>query len=138
VSEFFTLPKTIDFIKVYGSWSEVSSDLDPYSIYSTYNKGVTYGSIPSVTYSSSLVNPEIMPQKSTTFEAGLSTSFAERRLGLEGTYYRILDENRIIDLSISEASGYSSRKVNGNEYTTHGFELVLNYAAIQRERFSWD
>ncbi|GAA0877242.1 SusC/RagA family TonB-linked outer membrane protein [Algoriphagus jejuensis] len=138
ISEFITMPKAIDFVKLYGSWSEVSSDLSPYSIYSTYNKGVTYGSIPSVTYSSSLVNPEIMPQKSTTFEAGLSTSFAQRRLSLEGTYYRILDENQIIDLSISEASGYTSRKVNGNQYTTNGFEVMLNYAAIQREKFSWD
>lgn len=138
VSEFMNLPKAIDYIKVYGSWSEVSSDLSPYSIYSAYNKGVTYGSTPSVTYSSSLVNSEIMPQKSTTFEAGLSTSFAQKRITLEGTYYRILDENQIIDLSISEASGFSSRKVNGNEYTTNGFELMLNYAAIQREKFSWN
>ncbi|EAZ80541.1 SusC/RagA family TonB-linked outer membrane protein [Algoriphagus machipongonensis] len=138
VSEFITMPKAIDFIKVYGSWSEVSSDLNPYSIYSTYNKGVTYGSIPSVNYPSSLVNSEIMPQKSTTFEAGLSTSFAQRRLSLEGTYYRILDENQIIDLNISEASGFNSRKVNGNEYTTHGFEVMLNYAAIKREKFSWN
>src|SRR5690606_5051939 len=61
VSEFIKMPKAIDFIKVYGSWSEVSSDLDPYSIYSAYNKGVTYGSTPSVNYSSSLVNPDIMP-----------------------------------------------------------------------------
>jgi TonB-linked SusC/RagA family outer membrane protein len=138
VSEFFTLPKAIDFIKVYGSWSEVSSDLNPYSIYSTYNKGVTYGSIPSVNYSSSLVNPEILPQKSSTYEAGLSTSFANRRLSIEGTYFRILDENQIIDLSISEASGYRSRKVNGNEYTTNGFELMMNYAAIKRDKFSWN
>ncbi|WP_339866081.1 SusC/RagA family TonB-linked outer membrane protein [uncultured Algoriphagus sp.] len=138
VSEFMNLPKAIDYIKIYGSWSEVSSDLSPYSIYSAYNKGVTYGSTPSVTYSSSLVNPEIMPQKSTTFEAGLSTSFAQKRITLEGTYYRILDENQIIDLSISEASGFTSRKVNGNEYTTNGFELMLSYAAIQREKFSWN
>lgn len=138
VSEFINLPKAIDFIKLYGSWSEVSSDLSPYSIYSAYNKGVTYGSIPSVNYSSSLVNPEIMPQKSTTFEAGLSTSFAQKRLTVEGTYYRILDENQIIDLSISEASGFSSRKVNGNEYTTNGFEFMLNYSAIQKEKFSWN
>lgn len=138
VSEFINLPKVVDFVKVYGSWSEVSSDLNPYSIYATYNKGVTYGSIPSVSYSSSLVNSSILPQKSTTYETGFSTSFAQRRLSLEGTYYRVLDENQIIDLSISEASGFGSRKVNGNEYTTNGFELMLNYAAIQRNKFTWD
>lgn len=138
LSEFVQLPKAMDYLKVYSSWSQVSSDLSPYSIYSTYQKGVTYGATPSVYYPSGLVNSSIMPEKSTTFEAGFSTSFAQKRLTFEGTYYRILDENQIIDLSISEASGFSSRKVNGNEYTTQGLEAMVNFSAIAQSNFSWD
>ena len=138
LSEFIRMPKAIDYLKVYSSWSQVSSDLDPYSIQATYNKGVTYGSTPSVYYPTGLVNPEIMPEKSTSFEAGLSTSFAQKRLTFEGTYYRILDENQIIDLNISEASGFTSRKVNGNEYTTHGLEAMVNFSAIDHNKFGWD
>ncbi|AWW30561.1 SusC/RagA family TonB-linked outer membrane protein [Echinicola strongylocentroti] len=138
VSEFITLPKAMDYLKLYTSWSEVSSDLDPYSLQSTYNKGVTYGSTPSVYYPSGLVNPAIQPEKSTTFEAGLSTSFAQKRVTLEGTYYRILDENQIINLSISQASGFNSRKVNGNQFTTNGVEIMLNYLAIDHDKFDWN
>ena len=138
ISEFVTMPQAIDYLKVYTSWSQVSSDLDPYSIYSAYSKGVTYGSIPSVYYPNGLVNPDIMPQQSNSFEAGFSTSFAQKKLMLEGTYYRVLDVNQIIDLNISEASGFESRKVNGNEYTTNGFEAMLNYNAIDHDDFSWN
>lgn len=138
ISEFITMPRTVDYFKAYGSWSQVSSDLSPYSIYSVYSKGVTYGAAPSVNYPAGLVNPEIMPEKSNSFEVGFSTSFAQRKLMLEGTYYRVLDENQIIDLNISEASGFSARKVNGNEYTTRGFELMLNYNALSRANFRWD
>src|SRR5690606_4173575 len=30
------------------------------------------------------------------------------------------------------------RKVNATEYTTHGFEVMLNYSAFNRPSFGWD
>ncbi|MBT33110.1 MAG: SusC/RagA family TonB-linked outer membrane protein [Thalassobius sp.] len=138
VSELIPFPQFVDYFKVYGSWSQVSSDLDPYEIYAVYNQDITYGSTPSVYYPSGLVNANILPEQSTTTEVGFSTSFAQGKLSLEGTYYHILDENQIIDLNVSDASGFSTRKVNGNEYTTHGFEAMLNYNPISTEKFSWD
>ncbi|UII25062.1 SusC/RagA family TonB-linked outer membrane protein [Fulvivirga maritima] len=138
LSEFINFPSVIDYFKVYGSWSRVSSDLNPYEIYATYQQGITYGSTPSVKYPSGLINSEIMPARSTTTEIGFNTSLVERKLSLEATYYRILDENQIIDLNISDASGFSTRKVNGNEYTTNGVEVMLNYNAIRKSDFNWN
>lgn len=138
ISEYVKMPKAIDYLKLYSSWAQVSSDLDPYSIYSTYEKGITYGSTPSVTYPSSLVNPNIKPEKSTSYEFGLSTAFAKNRITLDATYYHIKDENQIIDLNVSEASGYTSRKVNGNVYSTNGMEIVLGAKPIITKDFKWD
>ncbi|MDR1555562.1 MAG: SusC/RagA family TonB-linked outer membrane protein [Tannerellaceae bacterium] len=138
VSEYLKLPKAVDFLKVYGSWAQVSSDLDPYSIYSTYNKGITYGSTPSVGYPSGIVNPDIMPEKSTSYELGLSTAFLRNKWSLDLVYYHILDENQIINLNISEASGFDSRKVNGNQYATNGYEVVLGAQPIANKMFKWN
>lgn len=138
ISEYLKLPETIDFLKVYGSWAQVSSDLDPYSIYSTYNKGVTYGATPSVGYPGGIINPDIMPEKSTSYEWGLSTAFLRNKLSLDLVYYRIIDENQIINLNISEASGFSSRKVNGNQYATGGLEIVLGAKPVNNKNFKWD
>lgn len=138
VSEYVKMPALIDYLKLNASWAKVSNDLDPYSIASTYYKGITYGSTPSVYYPEGLVNSQIQPEKTTSYEMGLSTSFFKNRLSIDATYYNILDENQIIDLSISEASGFKTRKVNGNQYTTNGVELVAGVKAIKHPNFSWD
>lgn len=145
VDQYVKLPSYMDFLKVNGAWAQVSSDLDPYSLRSTYAKGILYGSTPSVTYpnaSSSenitLLNPDILPQKTTSYEVGLSTSFLRNRIGFDLAYYRMLDENSIIELPISEASGFPYRFVNGNEYTTNGVELIVNATPIRNKHFTWN
>ena len=138
VSEYIKMPSFVDYLKLYSSWAQVSSDLSPYSIYSAYEKGTTYGSTPSVYYPAGIINPNILPEKSSSYEVGMSSAFLNNRLSLDLTYYNIKDENQIIDLGISEASGFTSRKVNGNVYTTNGFEIVAGYKAIKRQNFSWN
>lgn len=138
VSEYVKLPKVIDYLKMYGSWAVVSSDLDPYQIISTYNKDTSYGSAPAVSYPSSLVNYYIKPQKTTSWEAGLSTALFRNRITFDLTYYHTIDENQIIDLNISKASGFGTRKVNGNQYTTNGWEVMANVQPIKNKDFQWD
>jgi TonB-linked SusC/RagA family outer membrane protein len=138
VSELVKMPEFVGYLKLYGSWAQVSSDLAPYSIYSAYNKGITYGSTQSVYYPAGIVNPNILPEKSSSYEAGLSAGLFKDRLTLDLTYYNIKDENQIIDLGISEASGFTSRKVNGNVYKTNGFEVVAGVKAIRNKNFRWD
>ncbi len=137
VSDYIALPKVFDYLKLYSSWAQVSSDLAPYSIGATYNKDLTYGAIPSVSYPSGIVNPNIRPEKSTSYELGLATSLF-KKLDLEFTYYNVKDENQIIDLSTSEASGFTSRKVNGNIYRTQGLEIMANFNAVKNNNFRWD
>ncbi|MBC7416985.1 MAG: SusC/RagA family TonB-linked outer membrane protein [Pedobacter sp.] len=138
VSQFIKMPKIIDYVKLNASWAQVSNDLAPYSIQSVYNKDVTYGSTPSVSYGNGLVNPLINPEKSTSYELGLSSAFFKNKVNVDFTYYNILDENQIIDLSISQASGFSTRKVNGNKYRTNGYEVVVGVKPIVNPNFSWN
>lgn len=138
VSEYINFPENVSFIKLYGSWAQVSNDLSPYSIYATYNKGVTYGSTQSVYYPSGIINPNILPEKSSSYEIGLSSGYFNDRLRIGLTYYDIKDENQIINLGISEASGFTSRKVNGNEYQTKGLEVVATVNPVRKENFNWN
>lgn len=138
VSEYLDLPRVFDYLKLSSSWAQVSSDLDPYSIQAAYEKGTPYGSIPSVSYPAGLVNPDIRPEKSTSYEIGLGTSLAAGAFSLDVTFYRVKDENQIIDLDIPESSGFTSRKVNGNVYHTNGVEVMARVKPLQRQDFSWD
>ena len=138
VDQYVKLPSWMDYLKVNGAWAQVSSDLDPYSLYATYTNGIRYGSVPTFTYPADLVNANILPQKTISYEVGFSTSFLRNRIGLEVTYYHLLDKNSIIQLPISGASGFSSRYVNGNTYTTNGAELILSATPVQTKKFTWN
>ncbi len=138
LSRFLNLPDVFDFLKVSSAWAEVSSGLDPYQISPFYNNNGLYGVSTKLTYSGGIINPYIAPEKSTSFEVGLSTSFWQKRMSFDFTYYNILDENQIINLPISPASGFNSRKVNGNEFKTNGVEIVLGANPIRSDNFRWD
>lgn len=50
----------------------------------------------------------------------------------------MLDENSIIELPISSASAFTKRYVNGNEYTTNGFELIVSATSVKNKNFTWN
>lgn len=138
VSNLINLPKAIEYLKVYGSWAVVSTDLAPYQISSYYMNAGSYAGLSEVEYPGGIINPNIKPEKSTSYELGIASAFLKNRLNFEFTYYNVIDENQIIDLPISNASGFTSRKVNGNQYTTNGFELMLHAKPIKTNNFQWD
>ena len=146
LSNLIDFPEAVDYLKLYGSWAEVSSDLDPYQISSYYNNQGTYNGASKVSYpipdpetgKIAIANPNIKPEKSISFELGLSSVFLKNRLSFDFTYYNIVDENQIINLPISEASGFEARKVNGNQYTTNGFEVMMSANPVRKSNFRWD
>ncbi len=138
VSNLLPLPSAFDYLKLYGSWAVVSSDLDPYELSSYYTAEGMYNGSSRVSYPDNIVNENIEPEQSISFELGLSSVFLKNRLSFDFTYYNIIDKNQILDLKISEASGFSTRTVNGNEYTTNGFEVMLKGNPVKARNFNWN
>lgn len=138
MDQYIQLPSWMDYLKINGAWAQVSSDLDPYSLYATYMNGMRYGSMPTFNYPADLVNANILPQKTTSYEVGVSTSVLHNRIGLDVTYYHSIDKNNIVKLPISQSSGFANRYVNGNTYTTNGAELIITATPIQSKKFTWN
>ncbi|MDX1326782.1 MAG: SusC/RagA family TonB-linked outer membrane protein, partial [Arenibacter sp.] len=101
VSNYVNLPLGIDYLKAFGSWAKVSSDLGPYSTASYYTNNGVFGGNVKLEYPNGLVNPNIQPESSTSYELGLSSAFLQNQLRLDLTYYHVVDTNQIIDLPIS-------------------------------------
>lgn len=138
LSNLITMPKQVDYLKLYTSWAQVSSDLSPYQLKSAYSPiRPPFNGNQMVIYPNEIMNPDLLPEKSKSFEFGLSSSLFQKRLNVDATYYRVMDSNFIIDFPVSEASGFNSEKVNGNEYTTNGFEISLSGDVLKRENFTW-
>ncbi|MDR9366137.1 MAG: SusC/RagA family TonB-linked outer membrane protein [Balneolaceae bacterium] len=142
VSNLVDMPNFLNYLKVYSSWAKVSSDLDPdfvnpYQTVAYYQKTGDYNGNPQLTYPSGIVNPNINPQQSISTEVGISTGMFDNKLDFDITYFNVRDRNQIINLPVSEASGFNSRKVNGNEYTTNGLEVVVNAYPVESNTFNW-
>jgi TonB-linked SusC/RagA family outer membrane protein len=143
VSELTKLPEWFSLLKARGSWSQVSSatlndNAYTYSYLPTYSKGYTWNNIPSLSYGSSILNPNLHPQTSNSWEVGVDTKFFNNRIGLEATYYQTSDFNNIFSIPISNTSGFGSQLVNGNTYKRKGFELVLTATPVKIPGFRWD
>lgn len=143
ISQLTKLPDWFSLLKARGSWSQVSSatlndNAYTYSYLPTYSKGYTWNNIPSLSYGSSILNANLHPQTSNSWEVGVDTKFFNNRIGLEATYYQTSDFNNIFSIPISNTSGFSSQLVNGNTYKRKGLELVLTATPVKIPGFRWD
>lgn len=138
LSDYFKIAPQVDYWKVYGSWASASDDLTPYSLQAFYEKDFNYGTTPSVVYPSVLANASIMPQNTQSYELGTAFGFFKNRLSLDLTYYNIIDDNTILNVPASQASGFNSRKVNGFKNRTQGFEVMLTAGIIKQDNFAWN
>jgi TonB-linked SusC/RagA family outer membrane protein len=138
ISNLIDMPSFVDMLKIYGSWAKVSGGLDPYSLNNYYLTGqLNYNGNQTASYPTLLANSNIKPETSDSYELGLNANLFKNRITLGATYYNIKDYNQIVKLPTSEASGFKERYVNGNEYTTNGFELTLGFVPVKTANFTW-
>ncbi|TKK71879.1 SusC/RagA family TonB-linked outer membrane protein [Ilyomonas limi] len=138
VSQLVKLPSAISWLKLRSAWANVSSDVNPYYTLQTYNRGIRWNGVPSLDVPSTLINPDIRPQTTISQEYGGEIKFLKNRIGLDVTYYRYLNKNFVVDVPLSQASGYSYRRVNADEILKKGIEIVLSGTAIKTKNFQWN
>ncbi|MEJ2880589.1 SusC/RagA family TonB-linked outer membrane protein [Pedobacter sp. GR22-6] len=143
VSQLMQLPDWFTYLKARGSWSRVSSatlnDNDyTYSYLPSFNKGVIWNNQPSLYFGDALLNSNLKPQTSDSWEIGLETKFFQNRLNLEATYYQTRDFNNIVSIPTSITSAYSSQLANGNVYQRRGLEIVAGGTVVKDNDFRWD
>ncbi len=138
VTDIFDIQSNIlSFLKVRGGWAQVGSDTGPYNLVQTNVYGASFGSVLAPTVSTTLKNPELRPEITTSIEAGIDARFWGGRLNLDFTYYSTSTIDQIIPITISGASGYTSRFTNIGEMTNTGIELQLNGTIIDSD-IKWD
>ncbi|MET0392138.1 MAG: SusC/RagA family TonB-linked outer membrane protein, partial [Chitinophagaceae bacterium] len=144
LSRLMKMPQWVSLLKARGSWSQVSSgtlndNAYTYGYLPTFSRGTIWNNQPSLTYGASILNPNLRPQTSNSWEVGVDAKFLKNRIGFEATYFQTRDFNNIYSFPISTASGFSTQTVNGNEFKRKGFELTLTGSPFRTEKgFSWD
>ncbi|WP_062060862.1 SusC/RagA family TonB-linked outer membrane protein [Aquimarina longa] len=133
-STLFTLPETIDFLKLRFNVAEVGKDTDPYNLEKTFEFAVLPGSL---TNRSKLPNANLKPERTTSTEFGLETYLFQKRISLDATYYSSTSRDQILNVGISGANGFDSLVTNAGEIENSGVELALGIVPVRTENFEW-
>lgn len=152
VSELTDMPSFINYFKLRGSWARVSSGAinaennadqlailqgDAYGYIPAYDKGVIWNGTPSLTFGEVRTNPDIKPQTTDSWEAGMELKLFNSRLGFDLTYFQTRDYNNIVSIPVSLGSAYAFRQENGNVYQRKGWELMLQANPIDA-KLKWN
>jgi TonB-linked SusC/RagA family outer membrane protein len=88
--------------------------------------------------SSTIYDPDLVPQNTQTFEIGIDLGFINNRIGLDYTYFNQVASDQIFGVPMAGSTGYSSYVTNAGKMTAVGHEVVLKAIPVKSSNFNWD
>jgi TonB-linked SusC/RagA family outer membrane protein len=134
VSELINLPAQISYAKARFSWAQVGNDTRPYQTDKYYDR--IYSN--SFTNPSTLFNPDLKPEITSSYEAGIDLHFFRNRLGLDVAAYTNNSKNQIIAIPLDPVTGYSNALINAGLINSKGVEVVLMGKPVSNKKFLWN
>ncbi|MCX6254615.1 MAG: TonB-dependent receptor [Bacteroidia bacterium] len=128
----------LSFMKLRASYAEVGGTAEPYSLLGTYTAAQPFNGNPSLSYTNTIPNTDLKPQKKQSKEVGLEVKFLQNRLGLDAAFYKENTINQIMNLDISRTTGFSTKTINAGNLQNMGVELQILATPVQTSDFSWD
>ncbi|WP_196890614.1 SusC/RagA family TonB-linked outer membrane protein [Aureivirga marina] len=128
----------LSFGKVRLNYAEVGNDAPVNSLYDIYIKSPTFNGQSLWSASGIKRNPDLKPERSSSWEAGLNMDFIGKRIGFDLSLYDTRTKNQIVNLPLSRATGYASQFINAGEVQNKGIELNLYATPIQTDDFRWN
>jgi hypothetical protein len=80
----------------------------------------------------------LVPEETTSWEAGLDTEFLDGRAGLNFTWFITSTENQLFRSEAPVGSGASFNFTNGGDIENAGAEVVLEATPMRTSDLSWD
>ena len=146
------LPKNdiLSFGKARLAYGRTGNDAGVYNTYATFSQASfngTYGSgiiafplngMNAFRRGYSIASPDLKPEMTTEFEAGLNLQFFNGRFGIDAAYYNRMTSDQIFSISMEPATGYSSMVANAGNVRNRGIELLVDVIPVQTRNFRWD
>ena len=127
----------LSYGKLRTNYAEVGNDAPFYTTTDVFNIVSPFGSNSQTSVAGTKNNPNLLPEKTKSYEAGLEMSFLKSRLGFDVTYYRAESFNQILPTTVSTTTGYSSKYLNAGTIVNKGVELSLYATPVKTNDFSW-
>lgn len=136
----------LSFGKIRLGYAEVGSDGDvaPFSdrLFYTVNPNLpTNGSgtpVPVASSGTAIPNPDLRPSRVAETEIGLELKLFRSRVNIDLAAYRKITKDQIVQVQVSDASGFINTRINSGKSRNIGWEGLLNLVVIQKGKFSWE
>ena len=138
LSEVIDLPGVISFAQLRASWAQVGNDTNPYQTTGAFVAQTPFNGQPTFSNQNTIANPNLQPEKTSSFEVGADFRFFGDQLSFDLSYYNALTKDQIISLPIGISSGYTQQVVNGGKVRAKGLELILGVAPIIASDLKWN
>lgn len=120
------------------NYAEVGNDAPFASVSDIYVPVAPFAGRAMVSVPITKNNEHLKPERTKSVEAGLEMSVFEGRLGFDVALYKTNTVDQIMPVSVSFATGYSSKFVNAGEIENRGVELRLSLTPVRISDFEWD
>ena len=124
----------VDMLKLRLSWANVGNDTSPYSLYDSYSNTDYSG---GYTLPGSIANYLIKPENVESWEAGLEGHFLHNRVSFDLAVYKSSTTDQIVNATIDQITGASSKKINAGEIQNKGIEVSAHFVPVRTRNFEW-
>lgn len=138
-SELFNLKnKWFNYGKLRGNYAVVGKDAMPYLYDRRFKQ---FGTFPDNGYgidpTLASADRNLMPELAYSWEIGADFRFFDNKTRMDLAYYSVKNDNQIVIVRVSPASGYILQVRNEGAIRNHGFEFSLEQDVIKNKEFSW-
>lgn len=127
----------VSFGKVRLNYASVGNGAQPLSLYDTYTLQAAYDGNTVASAPTNKNNPDLKPEITNSFEAGLEMRFLKSRVGFDLTLYKMNTVNQVLLASVSRATGYNNKYINAGDIENKGVEVALFVHPVHTKNFDW-
>lgn len=128
----------LTYLKLRASNARVGADADPYKLATTYSgQSTKFAGLPRFTLGDVIANANLKPELTTSAEGGFELGLFNGRASIDATWYNKVTKDEIINLNVSNASGFSNVTINAGNLNNRGFEGILNLTPLQMRHSEW-
>ncbi|QCX01841.1 SusC/RagA family TonB-linked outer membrane protein [Aggregatimonas sangjinii] len=138
LSNVVDLPELVSFAKLRASWAQVGNDTNAYQTTGAFVAQTPFNGQPTFSNQNSIANPNLRPERTSSFEVGADIRFFGDQLRFDISYYNALTEDQIISLPIGISSGFTQQVVNGGKVRSKGLEIIAGISPIISDNFRWN
>ncbi|MBK6379377.1 MAG: TonB-dependent receptor [Chitinophagaceae bacterium] len=143
MSDIFPILKKgeiLDYFKLRASLANTARLNDPYTNQRVFVPNQSSSNNPggTFTYSFTNNNPDLVPERQSTYEVGAELRFFNGRINLDAAYYNTLNTKQISQgFRASYATSAVLNTTNAASLRNEGVELTLNLSPIKKKNFNW-